>query len=309
MAGGRGLRQRRRRKSDGTDGERRSRGRAPADQLALQQLGAVVNRLRVPSAAKEVLLGAAVVLADAYREAWEEASHREPRRGWADPRNLGDWRRWKEWGRQAAEGLRPLLEDAERLAITAGVLWPLPLQRRVGTEPVSAGVLTFAASLSEEALAVASSGASLASLVATVPVLEILEAYLTASARTNVYRRAELAYDVTLVTADLHAGLTGTAQGHSMRLGAGTLLAELADRAVDKLASRVWQAIVLGAGAAWAGVGAGGRVARVVALPVVRDAAVVTPRPPEGPSRKAVSDALRDRLAGGPPLRLPGLPA
>lgn len=290
----------------GSAGSNGARGRSV--QLAVRQVGAIADRLEVPDEAREILLGVAVVLADAYRDAWDGAAPSEPGRRRGDPRGLGDWRRWKDTARRAAETLRPLLEDAERLALTAGVLWPLPTQRRRGAEPLTAGVITFAAALGEEVTTVVSSGASLASLVATIPVLEVLETYLVASARTNAYRRAELGYDVQRITADLHAGLTGSTQGHSARLGAGALLAELVDRAVHKIASRVWQAIVLGFGAAWAGMGSASRVARVAGLPVVHDATVVTPYPPESPTRQMVADTLRNRLAGRPAEALPGLP-
>lgn len=281
---------------------------ARADQLAARQLGAVADRLDVPAEAREVLLGVAGVLTDAYRDAFEDATRARPGQRRLDPRALGDLRRWQETARRAAESLRPLLEDAERLAVTAGVLWPLPVPQHRHAEPLTAGTLTFAAALSEEALTVASLGASLASLAATIPVLEILETYLTASARANAYRRAGLAYDVELVTADLHAALTGTAQGQSARLGLAALLADLVDRAIDKVASRAWQAVVLGVGAAWAGVGVAGRVARIADLPVIRDAAVETPAPPVAPTRQAIAEVLRARLEGRRAGTRPELP-
>ncbi len=281
---------------------------ARPDQLAVHQLGAVADRLDVPPAAREVLLGVAGVLTDAYRAAFEDATRASPGRRRLDPRALGDLRRWQGTARRAAEALRPLLADAERMALTAGVLWPLPLPQHRHAEPLTAGTLTFAAALGEEALTVASFGASLASLAATIPVLEILETYLTASARTNAYRRAGLAYDVELVTADLHAALTGTAQGQSARLGFAAVLADLVDRAIDKVASRAWQAVVLGVGAAWAGVGVAGRVARLADLPLVRDGAAEIPVSPVAPTRQAVAEVLRARLEGRGDGPLPELP-
>lgn len=308
MAGGQRL-WRRRARLGGAGADAQADKGESADELAVRQLGAIADRLKIPDEAKEILLGIAVVLAEAYRDAWEDTASADPGRRRADPRNWGDWRGWKDRATRAAEALRPLIEDAERLAITAGVLWPLPAHRYRQAEPVTAGTITFAAALSEEALTVVSFGASLAALLATIPVLEVLETYLTASARTNAYRRAELDYDVKLITADLHAGLTGSTQGNSSRLEISALVPELADWAIQKVASRVWQAIILGVGAALAGVGSAARVARVASLPVIRDDSVVTPQPPEGPSREKVADALRCRLAGRPAPSLPGLPA
>ena len=305
MAGGRGL-WRRRARLGGAGADADAHKGESADELAVRQVGAIADRLKIPEEAKEILLGIAVVLAEAYRDAWEEAASADPSRRRADPRN---WREWKDRATRAAEALRPLLEDAERLAITAGVLWPLPARRYRRAEPVTAGTITFAAALGEEALTVISFGASLAALLATIPVLEVLETYLIASARTNAYRRAELAYDVKLITADLHAGLTGSTQGNSSGLEVSAVVAELVDWAIQKIASRVWQAIILGVGAALAGVGSATRVARVAGLPVIRDDTVVTPQTPEGPKREKVADALRSRLAGRPAPSLPGLPA